>query len=611
MRIVLDIEANGLDNPDKIHCIVAIDIDTGKEYVYSDTTLGDAAQLIQESDQVIGHNLIDYDLPVLARLMGISVPDELVLDTLVLSRLLNYNMPGGHSLEAWGERLKHAKVGLGIKDWSVLTEEMLQRCINDARLNVKVYRKLEDKIILRPDKAFNKAIELEHRIAFISRGMHDDGFKFDVSSARDLLKDLECQVADLDKDILDAFPPKARDNGVITPRLTKSGTISRSNMRWYTGTDWTIFEAGCQFTRIRWEAFNPGSPSQIVERLNDAGWKPVNKTKSGESWKVDEENLSTLPDTAPPAARKLVRRIMLGSRIRTLEEWLSAYSTTTGRVHGRFVGLGTSSHRMVHRAPNMGNVAAAKSIKYRGEALKAEAIRLGGHMRSLWCVPPGCHLVGTDMDGAHLRIFAHLIDDKELIDALVRGRKELGTDPHTLNKNKLGAVCADRDLAKTAVYSFLNGAGAGKFASVFGCDYKEAKRSLERFVDSYPGLVEFKKRYVPSYAKRGFFDGLDGRLVVCTSEHHMLAWMLQNYEAVMMKQANVWWQDELRTLGISYKQVNFVHDEWQTEVHGDLRTAETVGRIQADCIRRVGEHFGIKCPMAGNYTVGKNWLETH
>lgn len=614
MRLVFDIETDGLVNPTKVHCIVAIDTDTNEEYIYDGTdgkALVDFAGLVSKASQVIGHNIIDFDLVWLDKLLNITVPNGVVLDTLVLSRLFNYNLPGGHSLEAWGEILKHPKIGLEIKDWSALTPEMLERCINDARLNVKVYRTLKSRIIDRADKAFDRAIVLEHQTAFICRSMHIDGFKFDKQSASLLLSSLQDRLSVLDKELLDAFPPKARDDGVITPRLTKSGTISRSNMRWYQGSDWTIFEEGCQFTRIKWEPFNPGSPAQIVERLNDAGWKPTVKTKSGESWQVNEENLATLPDSAPIAARRLVERIMLASRVRTLEEWLKAYSETTGRVHGKFVGLGTSSHRMAHRAPNMGNVAAHKSIKYKGEYLKKEAAELGGIMRSLWVASPDHWLVGTDMDGAHLRIFAHLINDKELIDALVSGDKLTGTDPHTLNKIKLGDVCRDRDLAKTAVYSFLNGAGAGKFASIFGCSYSEARDSLNRFIESYPGLKEFKSKFVPKYAKRGFFQGPDGRLVACNSEHHMLAWMLQNYEAVMMKQANVWWQDELKKDSIDFKQVNFVHDEWQTEVRGDVRIAEHVGQVQARAIRRVGEHFGIRCPMAGNYEVGKNWLETH
>jgi DNA polymerase-1 len=91
----------------------------------------------------------------------------------------------------------------------------------------------------------------------------------------------------------------------------------------------------------------------------------------------------------------------------------------------------------------------------------------------------------------------------------------------------------------------------------------------------------------------------------------MMATVLQNYEAVLMKHANILWRQELRANGIRFKQVNFVHDEFQTEVYGPKEAAELAGRLQADAIRRVGEQFGIRCPLAGEYKVGKDWLSTH
>lgn len=610
MQYILDIEADGIDNPQKIHCVVLYDIQTEKETVYEPPFNG-LAEHLSCAKRIIGHNIIHYDSRWLSSLLSIQLDSSVVTDTLLLSQLLNYRIEGGHSLEAWGNRLDFPKIGLNIRDWSVYTPEMKARCINDCRLNAKVYNVLRRKLIDREDHAFDRAIDLEHQMAWVCLNMHIDGFGFDVDRARTLLAELDAAVTDLDKELLNAFPPKARDDGVIVPRLTKQGTISRTNMRWYTGSDWSIFEAGCAFTRIRWEPFNPGSPSQIVERLDAAGWKPSVKTKGGDSWQINEENLSTIPDTAPSAARLLVKRLMLASRVRTLKEWLAFYRTETGCVHGRFNTLGTWTHRMSHSNPNLGNVAAAKSIKYKGKELKDEAIRLGSSMRGLFRADPGSWLVGADMDAAHLRIFAHLICDKGLIDALVTGDKAKGTDPHTINRQKLGPVCTDRDLAKTAVYTFLNGGGAKKFASIFGCSYRDAKEALESFIRSYPGLSLLKTRDIPKLAKQGYFPGIDGRFVVCTSEHHMLACMLQNAEAIMMKQACLNWRKELDKLGIDYRLVNFVHDEWQTEVRGDYTLAEFVGRLQADSIQEVGRHFGIRCPMAGNYNVGKSWADTH
>jgi len=161
------------------------------------------------------------------------------------------------------------------------------------------------------------------------------------------------------------------------------------------------------------------------------------------------------------------------------------------------------------------------------------------------------------------------------------------------------------------VYTFLNGGGAGKFASILGCDYRQGKAALDRFVASYPGLENLRTTQIPILARRGYFQGLDGRLVPCDSEHHMLACMLQNAEAVIMKHACILWRNKARELGLQFRQVNFVHDEFQTESFGSRENAEQLGCLQRDSIVEVGLRLGLRCPLAGNYKIGKNWLETH
>jgi DNA polymerase-1 len=215
------------------------------------------------------------------------------------------------------------------------------------------------------------------------------------------------------------------------------------------------------------------------------------------------------------------------------------------------------------------------------------------------------------MESAHLRIFAHLIDDPEFTQSLISGRKEDGTDPHSLNKKKLGELCPDRDRAKTFIFSFLNGAAAPKVATIFDCSLQDARRVLDEYTNAYPGLQYLKSHVMPRDAERGYFVGLDGRLVVCAEERLLIGAYLQNAEAVIMKHANVRWQDELRSQGISFRQVNLVHDEFVTECPAEHSIACHVGRVQAEAIRIVGEQFNLRCPLAGEYKVGKDWLEVH
>lgn len=377
--------------------------------------------------------------------------------------------------------------------------------------------------------------------------------------------------------------------------------------------------------------FNPASPKQLVDRLWEGGWKPTERTKGHSQalkdkstpkerlanykrygWKVNEANVGTLPDDADPAYQLLVDRLLVDARRRTLTEWIDAYNPTTRRIHGRFNPLGTRTQRCVHTNPNMGNVPTKKSIKYNSTRLREKALKFGARMRSMWqASPSGALLVGTDMESAHLRIFAHLINDSRFIQALVSGKKEDGTDPHTLNRRALGEICVDRDRAKTFIFTFLNGGGAGKVAEIFGCSAGAARDALGRFIASYPGLAELRERQIPKDAARGYFEGVDGRYVINDSEHHMIGFYLQNSEAVIMKTAHVEIRKRLDRLGIKYKFVNFVHDELVTEVYGDKATAELVGKIQAECISWAGEKYALNCPLAGESKVGHTWLDVH
>jgi DNA polymerase-1 len=638
--VVFDIECNGL-SPDKVWFIVCRDVDTGEEHVFRPSTGGDNnfEEFLSYANTVdcwVGHHILGYDVPVLERLCpGWSRQDAGLVDTLVVSRLLDTDISGGHSLEAWCERLGVKKAHTDITDWSQPTPEMLERCISDTAGNVLLYKRFK-KYLSSP--LWAKAIEVEHFIAARCRELHDNGFHFSLDKAKHLWYTIDQQVKELDVEILRAFQPRVHLIREIVPRFTQYGSLNRSDFRWVQDGDLTPFNGG-PFSRIEFEPFNPGSPAQIVERLNEAGWKPTEKTKGHikalrekknlerkGAWSkekqeridkyavygytVSEENLLTLPETAPPAAKTLARRIMLASRLRTLTEWINAYNDNTGRIHGSFHSIGAWTHRMSHVQPNTGNIA-------REDAL------YGAEMRSMWSCPDGSYLVGVDAESIQLRVLAHYINDPKFTQSLLTGKKEDGTDPHSLNKIALGPICASRNDAKTFIYAWLLGAGIGKVAQILSCTYGEAAEAVANFIEFYPGLKYVKEVLIPEDAKRGYFQGFDGRWVKIFGEdfsskkHFTLAGYLQCGEVTVMKHGMQIWYPRLKKEGVPFKIVNFVHDEWQTEVP-DYDTGKYVGEVQAEGIRLAGELLNLRCPMAGSVlsghgglAIGKTWLETH
>ncbi len=76
-----------------------------------------------------------------------------------------------------------------------------------------------------------------------------------------------------------------------------------------------------------------------------------------------------------------------------------------------------------------------------------------------------------------------------------------------------------------------------------------------------------------------------------------------------MKQAMRFYHEDLRQRDIPFKQCSFTHDEFQTETLPDY--AEEVGQSMVRGIVNAGLLFNTKCPLDGEYKVGRSWATTH
>jgi len=624
--------------------IVCKDIDTNEYYIFRNV-LDEPERFISFAasvKQFIGHNYLGYDKPVLERLLQMELCQQSI-DTLILSKLIDYPRQG-HSIEAYG--LEFGEPKIKFNDWTKWSQEMEDYCVRDVDICHRIYLKFRRYIT---DVNHQPSIQLEQRFQLVVNLLHDVGFAFNSSKASSLLRRIEDELAVLDKSILEAFPPRLKLIREVMPKETKYGTISLTSIPKEMRKDISDLSINAPFCYCTWSDFNPSSHKQIITILNEAGWRPIEKTgthieterelsrlkytkrntevdlklkelyiklelmkKAG--WKVNEANLDTLPATAPPPARFLAKRILLESRRRTLTEWLSL-AQPDNRIHGKFYGIGAWTHRMAHQSPNTANI----PLEFDANGKKK---LYGKELRALWCAPKNRLLVGVDAEGIQLRIFAHYIDDPEFTQALVNGKKEDGSDPHSLNRRILGSVCRTRQSAKRFVYALLLGAGNSKLAEILECSLPEAELALDNLLTRYQGFAYLKENVIPKDARRGWFVGLDGRKVTIPGDtygmrrHLCMSGYLQNGEAVVMKSATLKWHDKLNDFGAQL--VNLVHDEWQTECPNNMEIALSIARMQSDSLRIVGEELKLKCPLAGSYgnnledyTIATNWSKTH
>ena len=439
-EIIFDIETNGLD-PDVVHCVCALE---GEVSFWTKDPIEFQAYITEGHCRLVGHNIIGYDIPVLEKLWNIDFSGCEIVDTLVLSRLANPSREGGHSLKAWGERLRFPKGDHS--DWDTFTPEMLLYCQQDVSVNKRVLQEvryeLRDNMSLKLKGFSQESIDLEHDVQRIVSKQIDKGWLLDQEKAFVLLAQLKEKKNEYEDEVHKTFKPLPTFVKEIQPKVKKDKTLSVVGLK-FLGDQWT--NVCGDFSRIDWEQFNLGSRQQIGRYLQYFGWVPE-KDKYTETGKpiVDEKTLENVTDI--PEAVLIAKYLMIQKRIAQVQSWLEAVKDD-GRVHGYVNSIGAVTSRMTHSSPNMGQVPAAYSP-------------YGKECRQCWTVPKGYSLVGMDASGLELRMLAHYMNDEDYTNEILNG------DIHTANQ--INAGIGTRDEAKTFIYAFLYGAGDAKIGSIVG-----------------------------------------------------------------------------------------------------------------------------------------------
>lgn len=549
MKIILDIETNSTH--DKIWMCVTRDVTTDEVLVWK--AASGLQKYLDSCDLIIMHNGINFDAQVLKKIWNVKMKLSQVYDTLVASRLLNPSLEGGHSLDAWGQRLGYAKGDFS--DWDGgYTQEMETYCIQDTLVTQKLYEHLQYE--LNSQEFSQRSIELEHNVQAVITAQEENGFKLAEPKALQLLAELKAKLDAIQVEMQRIFPPK-----IESGRISKLGKPLKDIIT----------------------PFNPGSRKQIGERLAEKGWKPQIFTESGQA-KIDE---TTLEGIDIPEAKAIAEYLMLQKRIAQIESWLDALGKD-GRVHGRVITNGAVTGRMTHMKPNMAQVPNSGSP-------------YGHECRDLWTVEKGNSLVGIDASGLELRMLAHYMNDNAYTHEVVSG------DIHTANQ--IAAGFQTRNQAKTFIYAFLYGAGSTKIGTVVGGSSKEGQKLIDSFLRNTPKLASLRERVADAFSKRGRLQGLDGRKLLVRSEHSALNTLLQGAGAIVMKEALVILVKRLTKEKIWFKLVANVHDEWQIECKSE--DAEKLGNYGKQAIKDAGVSFNMNCPLDGDFKIGTTWKMTH
>lgn len=290
MILAVDIETDGL-SATRIWVVCAKDVDTGEEWTFLNPSHIQEEKvrlvdLFKSADKFVMHNGIGFDAPVLNKLIGKGTVElDKVIDTLVVSRLVKYDVEGGsHSLDAWGQRLGFAKGSHS--DWSKLSQEMIDYCRRDVDVTIKLYNKFTTII---NDPEWQTALRVEHQIQMLCEEMTENGFAFDKATAETMLNQIEREMDELEIGFKRDFPAKLEVVNELMYRVNDKGeeyaTVKKAKEKYVT-TDVQDGKLLC----YDWVDFDPASPKQRIDRLWEAGWQPVDKTKGHILWEREQRD---------------------------------------------------------------------------------------------------------------------------------------------------------------------------------------------------------------------------------------------------------------------------------------------------------------------------------
>ncbi|EJB54752.1 DNA polymerase I [Helicobacter pylori Hp H-29] len=216
--------------------------------------------------------------------------------------------------------------------------------------------------------------------------------------------------------------------------------------------------------------FNLNSPKQLGEVLYDKLGLPKNKSHS-----TDEKNLLKILDKHPS--------IPLILEYRELNKLFNTYTTPLLRlkdkddkIHTTFIQTGTATGRLSSHSPNLQNIPVRSP--------KGLLIRKGFIASSKeYC------LLGVDYSQIELRLLAHFSQDKDLMEAFLKGR-----DIHLeTSKALFGEDLAKekRSIAKSINFGLVYGMGSKKLSETLSIPLSEAKSYIEAYFKRFPSIKDY------------------------------------------------------------------------------------------------------------------------
>lgn len=348
--------------------------------------------------------------------------------------------------------------------------------------------------------------------------------------------------------------------------------------------------------------FNIMSPMQLAKVLFEDLEIPYPK-------KVKDGKYSTSKDILDKIsfAHPIVNLIL---EYRTLAKLYTNYAVglldevrKDGRIHTIYTQALTRTGRLSSISPNLQNIPA------RGE--------YSSLIRSAFVPDSDSVLLSSDYSQVELRVFAHMSNTENLINAFVEDK-----DIHTKTASDIYHVSMDevtkdmRRTAKAVNFGIVYGISSFGLADDLGIDFKEAKSFIDNYLNTYPGIVKFMEDTKAGAYRDGFVKTLMGRkrvieelqnknfMIRSSGERMALNTPIQGTAADILKKAMVEIYAEMNKRNLKSKMLLQVHDELVFNVVNE--ELEEVKELVRDLMENA---YKLSVPLKVEIEYGSDWSE--
>ena len=348
--------------------------------------------------------------------------------------------------------------------------------------------------------------------------------------------------------------------------------------------------------------FNIMSPMQLAKVLFEDLQIPYPKKVKDGKYSTSKDILDKLVDVHP-----IINLIL---EYRTLAKLYTNYAVglleevrNDGRIHTIYTQALTRTGRLSSISPNLQNIPA------RGE--------YSSLIRSAFIPDSDSVLLSSDYSQVELRVFAHMSNTENLINAFVEDK-----DIHTKTASDIYHVSMDevtkdmRRTAKAVNFGIVYGISSFGLADDLGIDFKEAKSFIDNYLTTYPGIVKFMEDTKAGAYRDGYVKTLMGRkrvieelqnknfMIRSSGERMALNTPIQGTAADILKKAMVDIYAEFNKRNLKSKMLLQVHDELVFNVVND--ELEEVKELVRDLMENA---YKLSVPLKVEIEYGADWSE--